>query len=72
VEEPRYASDKDRIYTTLFLLQFSGAPEWEPKGGDDLPEVKWFAVSDVDAPATLVREHIPLLNAVRKRLLKSA
>jgi ADP-ribose pyrophosphatase YjhB (NUDIX family) len=72
VDEPRYASDKDRIYTTLFLLQFSGTPEWETKGGDDLPEVKWFAVSDVDAPATLVREHIPLLNAVRKRLLKSA
>ena len=80
VDDPRYRRDKDKVFTTLFLLKYVGPDDWRPRGGDDLPEVQWFALeaqmgipreacSPVILEEDLVREHIPLLKALKERLI---
>jgi hypothetical protein len=80
VDDPRYRRDKDKVFTTLFLFKYVGPDDWRPRGGDDLPEVQWFALepqigipreacSAVILEEELVREHIPLLKALKERLI---
>jgi ADP-ribose pyrophosphatase YjhB (NUDIX family) len=79
VNDPRYSRDKDKLFTTLFLKQYDGPEDWQPKGGDDLPEVGWYALENQVslAPAqrsplldqsSLVEEHIPLIQKLRLHL----
>lgn len=75
IADPRYANDKDRIFSMLFLARYKTTARWTPKSADDLEEVAWFALSR-DALAfarfitkdTLVPWHRPLLATLRKHL----
>lgn len=53
VNDWRYRGEADAIKTALFVCKyFSGAPQ----GGDDVCEVRWFKISDVE-PSMIIRNH---------------
>ncbi len=71
VADWRYLNEADKIITTLFSADFVSG---EPKGSDDISEVKWFSLREVEE-MMLVRltagEHYPQLSAlIQKYLVK--
>jgi bifunctional NMN adenylyltransferase/nudix hydrolase len=62
VEDWRYKNETDKIITLMFsCVQMYG----EPKGGDDIDEVKWFTFDEIQKMILnkeLVEEHIPQMN----------
>lgn len=72
VEDWRYRNEDDKIITTLFSTDFMGG---QPKGSDDIHEVKWFTmelVREMLEENILAPEHTPhftiLLNRYGKKL----
>lgn len=64
----RYVNEVDKVITTLYATTLlSGTP----KAGDDLEEVKWFAVADIPAlikAGKIAPVHIVLLNMLLTHL----
>jgi len=69
VADWRYMNEADKIITSLFSSDFISG---EPKGSDDIAEVKWFSLREVNE-MMLVREtaseHFPQLSALIKKYL---
>jgi bifunctional NMN adenylyltransferase/nudix hydrolase len=70
VADWRYLHEADKIITSLFSTDFVSG---EPKGSDDIAEVKWYSLREVEE-MMLVKltagEHYPQLNALIKKYLK--
>lgn len=70
VADWRYANEDDKIITTLFSTDFVSG---DPKGSDDIADVKWFSLREVEE-MMLVRltatEHYPQLSALIKKYLR--
>jgi bifunctional NMN adenylyltransferase/nudix hydrolase len=69
VADWRYMNEADKIITSLFSTDFVSG---DPKGSDDISEVKWFGLREVEE-MMLVRltagEHYPQLSALIKKYL---
>jgi len=67
VNDWRYKREPDKIITTLFSTDFiSGSPE----GSDDIAEVQWFSLADVNNMMEMketANEHSPLLQTLLKK-----
>lgn len=64
VDDWRYRDEHDAIMTTLFKANLlSGRPE----PGDDIEEVRWFNVRDLQ-DSDVVQEHRPLIQALKRDL----
>lgn len=62
VDDPRYKNRKDAIMTALFICEHISG---EPVANDDIHEVRWF---ELKGNIPIVKEHEPLLNALRNKL----
>jgi bifunctional NMN adenylyltransferase/nudix hydrolase len=61
VNDWRYKSEEDKIITCLFSTDYVGG---NPKGSDDIAEVKWFALTEVEKlleRKETAEEHYPQL-----------
>jgi bifunctional NMN adenylyltransferase/nudix hydrolase len=69
VADWRYMNEADKIITSLFSTDFVAG---DPKGSDDIAEVKWFSLREVNE-MMLVRltagEHYPQLSTLIKKYL---
>jgi len=69
VNDWRYRNEEDKIITTMFSCDFvSGSP----KGSDDIAEVKWFSLREVNEMMLVketASEHFPQLTALIKKYL---
>lgn len=54
IPDSRYASDKDKIFTTFYVCQYIFG---SPKAGDDLEEVKWFKLEGLTKEDILPVHH---------------
>jgi bifunctional NMN adenylyltransferase/nudix hydrolase len=70
VADWRYVNEDDKIITTLFSTDFVSG---DPKGSDDIAEVKWFSLRELEE-MILVRltaaEHYPQLSTLVKKYLR--
>jgi bifunctional NMN adenylyltransferase/nudix hydrolase len=69
VDDWRYRNETDKIITTLFSADFISG---EPKGSDDIIEVKWFPLSDLPRMITqnlTTTTHHVLFDALLKKYL---
>jgi bifunctional NMN adenylyltransferase/nudix hydrolase len=69
VDDWRYMNEADKIITTMFSCDFVSG---DPKGSDDIAEVRWFSLSQVNE-MVLVKEtapeHYPQLSKLIKKYL---
>ena len=69
MDDWRYRNEQDKIISSLFSTEFVSG---NPKGSDDIAEVQWFSLRQVNE-MMLVREtageHFPLLSALMKKYL---
>ncbi len=69
VNDWRYMNELDKIITSLFSTDFVSG---NPKGSDDIAEVKWFslaAVNEMMLVKETASEHFPQLSALIKKYL---
>lgn len=69
VNDWRYKNESDKIITTLFSTDFVSG---EPKGSDDISEVKWFSLAEVNEMMLVketASEHFPQLSTLIKKYL---
>ena len=69
VADWRYKNETDKIITTLFSTDFVSG---EPKGSDDIAEVKWFSLAEVNEMMLVkltASEHFPQLSVLIKKYL---
>lgn len=59
----RYRSEADKVMTALFLTYYMGG---QVKAGDDLEEVRWFAIDD--ALMHTLPEHKPLVERIIRKV----
>jgi len=64
VDDWRYRKSKNKIITSLFKFDFLYG---SPKAQDDISEVKWFKVEDINLDL-IVKEHKPLMESLIKKL----
>lgn len=64
VNDYRYRKEEDKILTALFLINWKSG---EIKAGDDLEEVKWFPLGEVES--LLQESHAPLLDLFLRSLI---
>lgn len=67
VDDWRYRSEADKIITTLFSADFISG---EPKGSDDIAEVKWFKLPELKSmmeEERTAKEHIPHFSHLLKK-----
>lgn len=66
VDDWRYRNSKNKIIASLFKFQFIYG---SPKAQDDICEVKWFKINELENNLELiVVEHRPLMEALLKKL----
>ena len=69
VNDWRYRNEVDKIITTVFSCDFVSG---NPKGSDDIAEVKWFSLREVNEMMLVketASEHFPQLTALIKKYL---
>jgi bifunctional NMN adenylyltransferase/nudix hydrolase len=69
VADWRYMNEADKIITSLFSTEFVSG---EPKGSDDINEVKWFPLREVNEMVLVkltASEHYPQLSTLIKKYL---
>ena len=69
VADWRYMNEADKIITTMFSCDFVSG---EPKGSDDIAEVRWFplrAVNEMVLVKETASEHFPQLSMLIKKYL---
>jgi bifunctional NMN adenylyltransferase/nudix hydrolase len=69
VDDWRYRNEADKIITTLFSSDFISG---EPKGSDDIAEVKWFVLNNLEAmmqQGLTAAEHTPHFTHLLKKYL---
>lgn len=66
IDDFRYKGTKDGIITSFFVTHFKGGT---PVASDDLEEVRWFKISEIDEKV-LSSFHQPLLNLLINHLYK--
>jgi bifunctional NMN adenylyltransferase/nudix hydrolase len=69
IDDWRYSNEEDKITTMLFATDLVYG---EPVAGDDLREVRWFGVSDLEkllANGMVAKEHLVLLKLLQKKVL---
>ncbi len=62
VDDWRYRSEADKIITSLFSTDFISG---DPTGSDDIAEVKWFKLEELDSllkNQLTAEEHFPQLS----------
>ena len=67
VDDWRYRSEADKIITSLFSTDFISG---EPAGSDDIAEVRWFKLDDVDKmirDQSTAQEHYPQLSLLMSK-----
>jgi bifunctional NMN adenylyltransferase/nudix hydrolase len=63
VDDWRYRNETNKIVTTLFVCDY----KWgTPEADDDLDEVEWFKVEELNAEM-IVDTHLPLLKKLQKK-----
>lgn len=70
VADWRYQNEDDQIITTLFSTDFVSG---DPKGSDDIAEVKWFTLRELEEMVLVkltAAEHYPQLSTLVKKYLR--
>ena len=70
VEDWRYAQERDKILTLLFSCTLVYG---EPKGSDDIEEVEWFGLQDINKMIEnkkIVEDHFPLIEVLLNKYIK--
>ncbi|HYF68709.1 MAG TPA: NUDIX domain-containing protein [Ohtaekwangia sp.] len=70
INDWRYKNETDRIITTLFSTDYIAG---EPKGNDDIAEVRWFPIRDLPemiSNGLTTVTHDPLFNVLLNKYLK--
>ncbi len=70
VDDARYANDKDKIVTCLFLCNYING---EPEAKDDLEEVSWWKLSTISREKSelIHLPHQPLMVSLIQKLMKN-
>ncbi|MEI6352405.1 MAG: NUDIX domain-containing protein [Candidatus Nomurabacteria bacterium] len=69
INDHRYRNEEDKIMTALFLFEYE---KGEIVAGDDLCEVRWFSLEDINEIKDNISDnHLPLLNIfLQKNIIK--
>jgi bifunctional NMN adenylyltransferase/nudix hydrolase len=67
VDDWRYKNSKNKIITTLFKFDYVFGI---PQAADDIEEVKWFKLIDLDINSEIVPEHRTLMQTLKQHMLK--